>query len=178
MVLSISAALPNYWKYVSEGGASIVFSYCGPPNPDFDSTVLRLRKVPVDYQPSLIAEPLVEEPDDPTIAFQHQIIQKLIPIVHLPRLESVEVNRGWLQELRDLSETERPAERRAIDTIDLIRRKAVLATDLVGGQALAVEIKVCDMYRIDLYDESRPFSPAKVGVSTVSCTSSASHEAY
>jgi inositol-pentakisphosphate 2-kinase len=35
---------PSDWKYVSEGGATIVFSYVGPPRPDFKRTVLRLRK--------------------------------------------------------------------------------------------------------------------------------------
>ena len=38
---------PHDWKYVSEGGSTIVFSYAGPPHPHFDGTALRLRKGPV-----------------------------------------------------------------------------------------------------------------------------------
>ena len=61
---------------------------------------------------------------------------------NLPRLESVRVCRPWLEELRVLFEERRPAERRVKDGIDVNRTKAVLATDLVGGKALAIEIKV------------------------------------
>ncbi|KAJ3541092.1 hypothetical protein NM688_g6133 [Phlebia brevispora] len=141
MTLNITAVQPEHWKYVSEGGASIVFSYQGPPHPHFDGTVLRLRKIPYNNAPTSATPEVAEEPDDPTIQFQQQIIQRLIPVAHLPRLESVEVQREWLEELQRLADVERPAERRAKDRIDVCRRKAVLATDLVGGNALAVEIK-------------------------------------
>ncbi|RPD80396.1 hypothetical protein L226DRAFT_500870 [Lentinus tigrinus ALCF2SS1-7] len=138
---------PHEWKYISEGGSTIVFSYSGPAHPQFDGTALRLRKGPVPAhedpdkysQPQLESE--VEEPDDPTIVFQRTVIERLVPKEHLPRLDAVRVERTWLQELADLTEPHRPLDRRAKDRIDTGRRKAVLATDLVGGQGWAVEIK-------------------------------------
>ena len=76
------------------------------------------------------------------IEYQARCMERLIPKVHLPRMESVRVERGWLERLRDLKDAERPPERRAKDQIDVTRRKGVLATDLVGGDTIAVEIKV------------------------------------
>ena len=167
---------PSDWRYVSEGGATIVFSYAGPPRPDFTRTVLRLRKSVTHPPPKPIQKPLdlaeewgrkkedeieeawkahlilnegaaeeateeEEEPDDPTIEFQERVTSLLVPLEHLPRLEPVCVQRAWLQELARLSEPHRPPERSAKDAIDPLRRKAVLATDLVGGKGMAVEIK-------------------------------------
>ena len=144
---------PRDWKYISEGGSTIVFSYSGPPHPQFDGTALRLRKGPVPerehadaeqyQQPQLAdAEDGEEEPDDPTIVFQRTVIERLVPKQFLPRLDAVRVDRAWLQQLSDLTEAQRPKERRAKGRIDTGRRKAVLATDLVGGEGWAVEIKV------------------------------------
>ncbi|KAI0723907.1 inositol-pentakisphosphate 2-kinase [Cerioporus squamosus] len=156
----IADTSPHDWKYISEGGSTIVFSYSGPAHPHFDGTALRLRKGPVPAheepekytQPQLaetldldedagVAEEKLEEPDDPTIVFQRAVIERLVPKEHLPRLDAVHVERKWLQELADLTEPHRPLERRAKDRIDTSKRKAVLATDLVGGQGWAVEIK-------------------------------------
>ena len=86
--------------------------------------------------------PHVEDPDDPAIVFQHEVVARVLPEEYLPRLEAVQVSGGWLEELVALTEDSRPAERRAKDAIDLSKRRAVLSTDLVGGQAIAVEIKV------------------------------------
>ena len=156
----IADTLPQDWKYVSEGGATIVFSYTGPPNPRFDETVLRLRKstVPALAAPTLPSHAsdldgstwvpdagLVtpeDEPDDPMIEYQQKCMERLIPREHLPRLESVRVDGPWLEALAALHELARPVDRREKDQIDVLRRKGVLATDLVGGEGLAVEIKV------------------------------------
>ena len=154
----IADTSPHDWKYISEGGSTIVFSYAGPAHPHFDGTALRLRKAPVPApeDPEKYAhtqsqrqlptegesENEAEEPDDPTIVFQRTVIERLVPREHLPRLDAVRVERGWLQELAGLTEPQRPLERRAKDRIDTGRRKAVLATDLVGGNGWAVEIKV------------------------------------
>ncbi|KAI4524645.1 hypothetical protein K525DRAFT_193558 [Schizophyllum commune Loenen D] len=162
----VTVTSPSDWKYVSEGGATIVFSYAGPPNPQFDGTVLRLRKCPAPMlhrassiqdaviqeepapmasqdstSPAIITAEELEEPDDPMIEYQARCMERLIPKVHLPRMESVRVERSWLERLRDLKDAERPPERRAKDQIDVTRRKGVLATDLVGGDTIAVEIK-------------------------------------
>ncbi|OSD08524.1 hypothetical protein PYCCODRAFT_1441388 [Trametes coccinea BRFM310] len=193
---------PLDWKYVAEGGSTIVFSYAGPPRPQFDGTVLRLRKRPLsahadahaeeaqgahrapsqpqpqpqlsstnkdedpvptpapsaDQAPPSLASPAAEtdpdaaaataaaaandeEPDDPTIVFQRTVIERLLPRAHLPRLAAVHVARPWLAQLAAHAEPLRPPERRTRDAIDLARRKAVLATDLVSGDGWAVEIK-------------------------------------
>lgn len=141
--LDATTTSPTDWKYISEGGSSIVFSYVGRPHPSFDGTALRLRKAPVGS----LAQPLsddeqVEDPDDPTIVFQHEVIERVLPAEYLPRLETVSVNRAWLEGLQRLTEDKRPVERRTKDAIDIRKRKAVIATDLVGGRGYAVEIKV------------------------------------
>lgn len=161
--LDIADTSPQDWKYISEGGSTIVFSYVGPSNTLFDGTALRLRKGPTtahedpdkyqkaesaeastqgDRHTSTYAPADADEPDDPTIVFQRTVIEQLMPIEHLPRLQSVHVARAWLEGLAVRTEPLRPLERRAKDTIDRGRRKAVLATDLVGGAGWAVEIKV------------------------------------
>ena len=137
MTTSVAQSLPEHWKYVSEGGATIVFSYNGPSDPQLDGTVLRLRK----SSRSMI-EHVQDDPDDPMIEFQKECMQRLIPVQHLPRLTSVRVDRPWLDRLAALHDVHRPDDRRGKDHIDLGRTKAVLATDLVGGNWLAVEIKV------------------------------------
>lgn len=167
--LDIADTSPQDWKYISEGGSTIVFSYVGPSNTLFDGTALRLRKGltaahedPDKYQKPELAEASAQEdrltsknaladtdpsldsdePDDPTIVFQRTVIEQLMPVEHLPRLQSVHVARAWLEQLAERTEPLRPPGRRAKDTIDRGRRKAVLATDLVGGAGWAVEIKV------------------------------------
>ena len=155
---------PRDWSYISEGGATIVFSYNGPPHPHFSGTVLRLRKIEIKPPPKEIFKPLDyaegvddtsseddggeessdddDEPDDPSIAFQNRITSRIISPKHLPRLEAVKVGRSWLEHLKKHGEKRRPESRRTIDTIDTGKKKAVLATDLVGGAGWAVEIKV------------------------------------
>jgi inositol-pentakisphosphate 2-kinase len=130
---------PHDWTYVSEGGATIVFSYTGPSKPHFNGTVLRLRKTalaPHDERPD------EAQTDDPTIAFQTKVMARLIPNLFLPRLESVGVDKTWLREIGTLCTRQRPPERREKDDINLTRMTSVLATDLVGKEPLVVEIKV------------------------------------
>jgi inositol-pentakisphosphate 2-kinase len=156
---------PKDWRYVSEGGATIVFSYHGPPNPDFDGTVLRLRKALVPSLKSVVkirdgevykphAQDGEEEPDDPTIEYQTKCMAKLIPPEHLPRLETVKLDQEWLQRLAQLENLKRPEARREKDGIDVDRRKGVLATDLVGGNWLAVEIKVLIHFEFHFFEQS------------------------
>jgi len=134
---------PADWKYVSEGGATIVYAYKGSSHPDFDGTVLRLRKAPVVIPTTIKPDPVKEEEsDDPTIEFQARCMERLIPSEHLPRLETVWLSRTWLEELVELQDLVRPESRRLKDQVDFNKGKGVLATDLVGGNWLAVEIKV------------------------------------
>ncbi|KAK0196620.1 inositol-pentakisphosphate 2-kinase [Armillaria mellea] len=138
-ISSITATLPSHWKYISEGGATIVFSYVGPPNPDLDGMVLRLRKsgvqTPVLQKLAFGTVAEEEEPDDASIVFQETCMKRLIPSVHLPKFQSVQVEKAWLEELSRAHQHDRPLQR----TVSGAR--AVLATDLVGGSGLAVEIK-------------------------------------
>ncbi|KAK0229049.1 inositol-pentakisphosphate 2-kinase [Armillaria fumosa] len=144
-ISSITATLPSHWKYISEGGATIVFSYVGPPNSDFDGMVLRLRKsgvqTPVLEKQTFGTVTEEEEPDDSSIVFQETCMKRLIPSVHLPKLQSVQVEKAWLEELSRAHQQDRPLQRTASGGIDTTKSKAVLATDLVGGSELAVEIK-------------------------------------
>ena len=140
---------PSDWKYVSEGGAKIVFSYVGPPLPEFDGRVLQLRKTSVATSTpenhaaqSSDGESGEDDRDDPAIEYQSKCIERLIPLQYLPRLETVVLDRLWLEAFVALHDAARPEKRREKDTIDLERKKGVLATDLVGGNWLAVEIKV------------------------------------
>ena len=136
---------PSDWNYVSEGGATIVFSYAGLPHPKFDGTILRLRKThplsrlgPKKYTKS----DCESEREDPVIEYQNKCIERLIPPQYLPHLETVVLDRSWLEALVALHDFARPEERRKKGGINLERKKGVLATDLVGGNGLAVEIKV------------------------------------
>jgi inositol-pentakisphosphate 2-kinase len=137
---------PSDWKYVSEGGSTIVFSYAGPPHPKFDGTVLRLRKISISAAVSstknYAESSNVDEQDDPTIEYQSKCIERLIQSQYLPRLETIRLDRPWLEALVALHDSVRPEERREKDGINLEIKKGVLATDLVGGNWLAVEIKV------------------------------------
>jgi inositol-pentakisphosphate 2-kinase len=85
-----------------------------------------------------------EEPDDPSIDFQNRVTSLVIPAIHLPIMESVRVDREWLGNLSASVDEKRPEIRRLKDTIDIRRKKAVIATDLVGGKGWAVEIKASD----------------------------------
>ncbi|PPQ98825.1 hypothetical protein CVT24_003379 [Panaeolus cyanescens] len=169
----ITHTRPEDWKYVSEGGATIVFSYVGPLNPRFDGTVLRLRKaiVPKAGNKGEITTPSeapsipTEEPDDPTIQYQEKCMSRVIPSDHLPRLETVHLERSWLERLVNQHDTIRPQGRRDKDQVDLSRTKGVLATDLVGGNWIAVEIKPKWGFLPNLHH----LSEASKGVKTQTC---------
>lgn len=129
------------WKYLNEGGATIVFSYVGPEHPNFSGNVLRLRKSPVGAaSPS---HPPVDEPDDPSVAFQSKVISRLLPSSILPTLHVVSVSPAWLQSLGTAAEQSRPISRRNSDQLDSTRTKGVLTTNLIEPPGLSLEIKVC-----------------------------------
>lgn len=139
---------PQDWKYVSEGGATIVFSYNGPSLAEFNGTVLRLRKASIRKSDSFQeagADAYEGEPDDPMIEYQTKCMERLIPAQYLPRLQSVHLDKSWLERFVELQNPIRPKDRREKDEIDLDRKKGVLATDLVGGNWLTVEIKVIEL---------------------------------
>ncbi|KII88117.1 hypothetical protein PLICRDRAFT_175759 [Plicaturopsis crispa FD-325 SS-3] len=131
---------PSDWQYVAEGGATIVFSYAGAAHPQFTGTVLRLRKT-LAHEASAGANE--DKDEDVSVEFQHSVIQRVVDPQWLPRLDSVPLDRKWLERFAFVhdSSAERPGERRQAQSIDVTRKSAVLATDLVGGESLAIEIK-------------------------------------
>lgn len=141
---SVSQSLVQDWKYLAEGGSTIVFAYIGPAHYTLSNKVLRLRKVKhqnTGTKEDALAPPLVDL-DDPAIAFQETVIRRLIPNELLPLLEVVSVDKNWVRPLAEAAEAHRPEARRLVDRIDLDRGTAVLADNLIGGAGLAVEIKV------------------------------------
>jgi len=132
---------PQDWAYLSEGGSTIVFSYTGSFHSNFTGKVLRLRKTLLNVASA--HDTIVNEEDDPVIAFQNTVIAALVPSTFLPDLEVVLLGAEWLVALEVLRNGDRHADRRAKDQIDKARQKGILATDLIGGaDVLAVEIKV------------------------------------
>lgn len=162
---SITETKPEDWTYVSEGGATIVFSYRGPHNVQFSSHVLRLRKVAHGLSDNMLLDTNTEQPDDPMIAFQENIISKLVPSEFLPSLVVVMLDEDWLRSLVVLRDGDRPAERRQTDQIDVRRNKGVLATDLIGGTPIAIEIKP----KWGFLPTERHLSPETVALKTVAC---------
>jgi inositol-pentakisphosphate 2-kinase len=140
--LFIQRSSPSQWKYVSEGGATIVLAHDDLTQSEYSAKVLRLRKASTIDSSTAVSSTIVDEPDDPTVTFQHVIMERVIPPVHLPRLEHVQLSLPWLKELHDLQDHLRPEGRRAEGTIDFSRRKAILATNLITGNIISVEIKV------------------------------------
>ncbi|KAI6045591.1 inositol-pentakisphosphate 2-kinase [Pisolithus marmoratus] len=139
--LHVADSRPEDWVYVSEGGATIVFSYRGTENPQFNNRVLRLRKAPLLDNNNAVHD-IEEQPDDPMIAFHRDVISYLVPQTFLPDLDVILLNESWLDALERLRDGDRPLERRKKDKIDKRRKKGILATDLVGGGGIiAVEIK-------------------------------------
>ena len=129
----LSQTLPADWKYISEGGATAVFSYRGLPNPILTGKVLRLRKASSQAGGTSI---------DLTVTFQQKIISRLVDPTYLVDLQIVPLEAHWVETFSLYHESSRPPERRSTGTIDTSRRTAVLASDLVGGIPCAVEVKV------------------------------------
>lgn len=161
----ITETKPEDWTYISEGGASIVFSYRGPRNVQFSDHVLRLRKVARGSLDNTLLDTNAEQPDDPMIAFQDNIISKLIPSELLASLVVVVLDEEWLRSLIDLRDADRPAERRQTDQIDVHRKKGVLATDLIGGTPIAIEIKP----KWGFLPRDCHLSPETVALKTATC---------
>jgi inositol-pentakisphosphate 2-kinase len=134
MQLSVTETSPQEWQYISEGKYSIVLCYVGKSHPQFSGTVLRLKKTGPGIDVEL---------EDMTVAFQRSVIERLIPSEYLPRLSTVEVEKSWLENVAVLCDEMRPLKRRQSSQIDASVERAILATDLVGGATVSVEIKVC-----------------------------------
>lgn len=162
--LHVADSRPEDWVYVSEGGATIVFSYRGTENPHFQGRVLRLRKTALSNNDT--GRGVEEEPDDPMIAFQRDVISCIVPQAFLPDLDVVLLNESWLDAIECLRNSDRPQERWKKDKIDKRRRKGVLATNLVGGEGIvAVEIKP----KWGFLPREHHLSPQTVSTKTSTC---------
>ncbi|KII88113.1 hypothetical protein PLICRDRAFT_698563 [Plicaturopsis crispa FD-325 SS-3] len=128
---------PSDWRYVAEGGSTIVFSYIGAPHPRFSGTVLRMRKAPLDA-PAEEATAVLDAAE-----FHRTVIERVVDPQWLTKLESVPLDREWVERFARVHDAsvERPGERRQAKVIDVACNTAVLSPDLVGSEKLAVEIK-------------------------------------
>ncbi|KAJ3922340.1 inositol-pentakisphosphate 2-kinase [Lentinula edodes] len=125
--LDLTDTYPDHWKYLSEGGATLVFSYAGPQDERFHNKVLRLGK-----------NNTVVEDEDSLILFQTEVISRLVLQKHLAVLETVLLSSSWLESLSSLCKKSRPDWRTG--DIDTNRTKGFLATNLVSSP-ISVEIK-------------------------------------
>lgn len=143
MLSSATTTAPSDWSYVSEGGATIVFSFIGDAafHSNFQGQVLRLLKTSRTSPVFLVNQTLPNE-NEPTLPFYRTVIERLIPSENLPRLASVHVDRVWLHAMADYHESARPSARTGKDGIDVTRTSALIATDVIGHSGLSVEIKV------------------------------------
>ena len=142
MPFSLSQTSPSEWKYISEGAATVVFSYNGPHHPILSGKVLRLRKAPRERH----GPPHHSVPDDNPVAFQQCIVSRLLDPSYLPDLQTIPLQADWVEALSIHHESFRPQERRSTSVIDCSRQTGVLATDLIGGLSCAVEVKVNNHY--------------------------------
>ena len=129
--MTLSRTSPNDWKYISEGGATLVFSYRGPPHPILTGKVLRLKKASTSHAG-----------DDNDVPFQQKIISRLVDPTYLVHLQIVPLETRWVEAFARHHESSRPLERRRTSTVDSSRHTAVLASDLVSDIPCAVEVKV------------------------------------
>jgi inositol-pentakisphosphate 2-kinase len=141
-MLDVRETLVEDWKYVAEGGATVVLSY-GGPDLRYIGTVLRLRKSSRRRRTPPTTS--VVDAEDFGVEFHEHIVSRLVPKKFLPpRLERCIIAPPfeWIEAVAGLVENQRPASRRTEDGIDVSRCTGILATDLVGGASWAVEIKV------------------------------------
>ncbi|KAJ3814981.1 inositol-pentakisphosphate 2-kinase [Lentinula aff. lateritia] len=125
--LDLADTSPDHWKYLSEGGATLVFSYAGPQDERFHNKVLRLGK-----------NNSVVEDEDSLILFQTEVISRLVLQKNLAVLETVLLSSSWLESLSSLCKKARPDWRTG--DIDTNRTKGFLAPNLVSSP-ISVEIK-------------------------------------
>ncbi len=129
MAFSLSHTSPSEWKYISEGGATLVFSYIGPFHPLLTGKVLRLRKAPRERH----CPPRRSVVDDNPVEFQQIIVSRLLDPSYLPDLQTIPLQADWIEALFIHHEAFRPQKRRSASVVDCSRHTGVLAPDLIGG---------------------------------------------
>ncbi|BGP14111.1 hypothetical protein JCM10213_002409 [Rhodosporidiobolus nylandii] len=137
----LSSTSPSSWIYTAEGGANLVLSFSGTPDSPFVGRALRLRK---RKRPSRELRQGDEVHGESGVEFGRSVVERLLGREQLPEMETVELEREWVEELaqRLREEKVRPPEREKEDEVDVEAGEAVVVEDLVGGTGvLAVEIK-------------------------------------
>jgi inositol-pentakisphosphate 2-kinase len=160
MAISLSQTSPSDWKYISEGAATVVFSYNGSHHPILTGRVLRLRKTPREGH----GPPRHPVSDDNPVAFQQCVVSRLLDPSYLPDLQTIPLQADWVEALSIHHESFRPQERRNTSVIDCSRQTGVLAPDLIGGLSCAVEVKVNNHYPPEVPIDNSP--KAKMGLPT------------
>lgn len=163
MASSLSQTSPSEWKYISEGAATVVFSYNGPHHPILTGRVLRLRKAPREGH-----GPRHSVSDDNPVAFQQSVVSRLLDPSYLPDLQTIPLQADWVEALSINHESFRPQERRSTSVIDCSRQTGVLAPDLIGGLSCAVEVKVNNYYPPEVPIDN--FSKSQNGASSLIAT--------
>jgi inositol-pentakisphosphate 2-kinase len=163
MPFSLSQTPPSEWKYISEGAATVVFSYNGPHHPILSGRVLRLRKAPREGH-----DPRHSASDDNLVAFQRSVVSRLLDPSYLPDLQIIPLQADWVEALSINHESFRPQERRSTSVIDCSRQTGVLAPDLIGGLSCAVEVKVIKHYPPEVPIDN--FSKSQNGASSLIAT--------
>jgi hypothetical protein len=121
---------------------------------------VRLRKSPLRPHSNSTEEAgqNLQDSDDPIFDSQEYVNSHLVPAEFLPHLEHVEVERAEAVAVHD---EKRPAKGRAKGIIDLKRKRAVLATDLIGSKGRAIEMMVCSAsLHHSLTDHGDAYSPS------------------
>lgn len=139
--IDLSDTNSSDWRYLAEGGATMVFSYTGPSHPVYSAMVLRARKRIFTSQYGLM-----QVHEDNNFLFHRTVIMRILDSEFLPVLLPAHASRDWLFQLTESAEKWRPEERRAVNGLDPTNCSLTLATDLVGRQGLVVEIKVGVIY--------------------------------
>jgi inositol-pentakisphosphate 2-kinase len=160
MTITLSKTSPAQWKYISEGGATIVFSYNGPLHVILTGKVLRLTKTSRDGPRKL--SPLSDDQPDLSVTLQQKIFSRLLDPSYLPDLQVVALQTDWVETFSLHHEPFRPQERRSMSMIDCSRRTGILAPDLVGGLFCAVEVKVNSQHHPEVSNDN--FSKSRNGV--------------
>ena len=136
--IDLSESCPDDWRYLSEGGVTMVFSYTGTAHTVYSSMVLRVRK-----SVTLSSESISEQAHhEDILSFHRYVIRRLIDPEFLPILLPAYASRDWLSRLAEGAEKWRPEGRREVSRLDVNQHSVVLATNLVEEDGVVVEIKV------------------------------------
>ncbi|GAA5879735.1 hypothetical protein JCM8547_004837 [Rhodosporidiobolus lusitaniae] len=137
----LSSTSPLDWRYVAEGGANLVLSFCSQPDSPYAGHALRLRK---RKKRSCGRDEHDEVPAEVDVEFGRIVVEPLSGQAQLPETVQVELGRAWLEQLVERMKQEgvRPAEREEEDEVDLDAKNGVVVEDLISGEGVpAIEIK-------------------------------------